>query len=129
MLNRFQGIGRLGKDPELRYLGNGTPVCNFSLACETSYKSGDEWKKQTFWGDVVFFGARAESIAKYISKGSLVYVEGRLQTRSWDTDSGKRYKTEIIGSDVKFLDNKSKSESESPKEENPPEEHSEIEPF
>ena len=106
MLNKWSGIGRLGKDPEIKYLPQGTAVCNFSMACETSYKSGDEWKKQTFWADIVVFGKRAESIIKYLNKGSMAYVEGRLQTRSWEVEGSKRYKTEIIGDQVIFLDNK-----------------------
>ena len=127
MLNKWVGIGRLGKSPELKYLPSGTLVCNFSMVCETSYKSGEEWKKQTYWGDIIFFGNRAESISKHISKGSLVYVEGRLQTRSWDTAGGKQYRTEIIGNDIKFL---SRSENK-PEEklENIPEEHTGLEPF
>jgi len=130
MLNRWTGIGRLGKDPELKYTPQGTAVCKFSMACETSYKSGDEWKKQTFWGNIVFFGKRAESIAKYISTGSLVYIEGRLQTRSWDTAGGKQYRTEIIGEDVKFLDTKTKKEEVTTSEaEVPPEEQTDLEPF
>lgn len=111
MLNFFIGIGRIGKDLELKYLPNGTAVVNFSIACETSFKSGDEWKKQIFWGDVVFFGKRAESISKYLSKGSLVCVKGRLQTRSWDSAGGKQYRTEIIGDDIKFLDGKIKEKN------------------
>lgn len=127
MLNKWIGIGRLGKDTELKYLPNGTAVCNFSIACETSYKSGDEWKKQTFWGDVIFFGNRAESISKHLTKGSLVYIEGRLQTRSWDTAGGKKYKTEIIGNDIKFL-SKSIDKTEE-KSDSIPQETSGLEPF
>ncbi len=133
MLNKWTGIGRLGKDPELKYLPAGTAICNFSIACESSYKSGDEWKKQTFWADIVMFGKRAESIAKHLSKGSLVYVEGRLQTRSWDTAGGKQYRTEIIGDDIKFLDSKTKNAQQKTGEELPleesPEEITDLEPF
>lgn len=133
MLNKWAGIGRLGKDPELKYLPHGTAVCNFSIACETSYKSGDEWKKQTFWADIVMFGKKAESIAKYLSKGSLVYVEGKLQTQTWDSAGEKRSKTQIIGENVKFLDTKTRSEQlktvEKLPEEKAPEEITDLEPF
>lgn len=126
MLNRWTGLGHLGKDPELKYTPQGVAVCKFSMACETSYKSGDEWKKQIFWGDVIFWGNRAESVAKYLRKGSLVYVEGRLQTKSWDTAGGKQYRTEIIGTEIRFLGIKGK---ESANEEAIPTEQTREEPF
>jgi single-strand DNA-binding protein len=128
MMNRWQGMGRLGRDPELKYTPGGTPVCNFSVACETSYKSNDEWKKETFWGDVVFFGKRAEAISQNINKGSLVYVEGRLQTRSWEKDGRKHSKIEVIGSDIKFLDGR-KKEGRPEEEGAAPEETTDLEPF
>jgi single-strand DNA-binding protein len=125
MLNKWQGIGRLGKDPELRYTPQGTAVLSMSMACETSYKSGNEWKKQTFWADIIIFGRRAESASQYLAKGSLAYVEGRLQTRSWEPNGAKHYKTEIIGDKVLFLDKRDKAAQETEYQE----EITDLEPF
>src|SRR5579864_327544 len=110
-LNRVMLIGRLTRDPELRYTSSGTPVCNLALATNRwgSDASGER-KEFTDYHDVVVWnqGNRklAELCSQYLQKGRLVYVEGRLQTRSWDdAQSGqKRYKTEVNASDVQFLD-------------------------
>ncbi len=85
MVNKVMLIGRLGRDPEMRYTGSGSPVCNFSLATDESYtdKSGQRQKK-TEWHNIVAWGKLAENCAKLLSKGSLCYVEGRLQTREWN---------------------------------------------
>ncbi len=98
MVNKAILIGRLGRDPEMRYTGGGTPVCNFSLATDESYtdKAGQRQKK-TEWHNIVAWGKLAENCAKLLSKGSLCYVEGRLQTRTWnDRDGNKRRTTEIV---------------------------------
>lgn len=129
MYQQFIGIGRTGKNPELRYTPNGTAVCNLSIACESSYKSGDEWKKNTFWADVVVYGARAESVSKYVAKGSLVMVKGRMNTRSWESNGTKHYKTEVIADDIKFLEKKKSEDSGASGEAITPEETTDLEPF
>ena len=114
-LNRVMLIGRLTRDPELRYTPSGTAVCNLALATNRygSDPATGERKEFTDYHDVVVWnqGTRklAETTAQYLQKGRLVYVEGRLQTRSWDdAQSGqKRYKTEVNANDVQFLDSRS----------------------
>ena len=110
-LNRVMLIGRLTRDPELRYTPSGTPVCNLGIATNRyGQDQNGERREFTDFHDVVVWnqGNRklAELCGQYLQKGRLVYVEGRLQTRSWDdTQSGqKRYKTEVNASDVQFLD-------------------------
>jgi single-strand DNA-binding protein len=112
-LNRVMLIGRLTRDPELRYTPSGTPVCNLAIATNRwgSDASGER-KEFTDFHDVVVWnqGNRklAELCSQYLQKGRLVYVEGRLQTRSWDdAQSGqKRYRTEVNANDVQFLDSR-----------------------
>jgi single-strand DNA-binding protein len=117
-LNRVMLIGRLTRDPELRYTPSGTAVCNIALATNRygSDPATGERKEFTDYHDVVVWnqGTRklAETTAQYLQKGRLVYVEGRLQTRSWDdAQSGqKRYKTEVNANDVQFLDSTGRQE-------------------
>ena len=108
MLNKAMVIGRLGKDPELRYTQSGIPVVSLTIATSEAYMDKDGIKQEkTEWHTVVFFNRQAELCAQFLSKGSLVYVEGSLQTRSWeDTQGQKRYTTEIKGNRVQFLDRK-----------------------
>ena|SRR5581483_742324 len=112
-LNKVQLIGRLTRDPELRYTPSGAGVCNLALATNRyGQDTNGERKEFTDFHDVVVWnmGNRklAELCSQYLQKGRLVYVEGRLQTRSWDDkDSGqKRYKTEVNANDVQFLDSR-----------------------
>ena len=97
-LNKVMLIGNLGRDPEIRYTeGSGDPVCNFSVATTDKWKSksGDPMEK-TEWHDCVVFGRTADLMMEYCQAGTMVYVEGALQTRSWDDAEGnKKYKTEI----------------------------------
>lgn len=95
-------IGRLGRDPEMRYTANGSAVTNFSVAADSGF--GD--KKKTEWFNVTAWEKTAEACAQYLNKGSLVYVEGRMQTRSWEQDGTKKYKTELVAERVQFLDTK-----------------------
>ena len=105
-LNRVTIIGHLGQDPELRYLTNGQAVGRFSVATDESYtdKEGNR-KERTEWHQVVLFGKMAETCEKYLAKGRLVYVEGRLRTREYEAknNGGKRQRTEIVASRVQFL--------------------------
>jgi single-strand DNA-binding protein len=106
MLNKVMIIGRLGRDPELRYTQSGSPVANLSVATDESYTGADGNKvERTEWHRVVVFQRAAENCANYLAKGSLVYVEGNLQTRKWQDQQGQdRYSTEIKAQRVQFLD-------------------------
>ena len=111
MLNKVQLIGRLGKDPEMRFLPDGTAIANFSIA--TDRKWNDETGKQrteTEWHTIIAWAKLGEVYNRYLSKGKLVYVEERLQTRSWETDGVKHYRTEMIAEQVKFLERKAATE-------------------
>ncbi len=106
MLNKVMIIGRLGQDPELRYAQNGTPIASFSVATDESYTDREGNKvERTEWHRVSVFQRMAENCANYLGKGSLVYVEGSLQTRKWQDQNGQdRYTTEIKAQRVQFLD-------------------------
>jgi single-strand DNA-binding protein len=107
-LNRVQLIGHLGQDPELKYTGSGAAVVNFSLATNENYKDANgQLVERTEWHRLVAYRKLAELFAEYLKKGSKVFMEGKLQTRSWDDkDGNKRYTTEIIVEDFIFLDSK-----------------------
>ena len=106
MLNKVMLIGRLGRDPELRYTQSGSPVATLNVATDESYTDRDGNKvERTEWHRVSVFQRQAENCANYLAKGSLVYVEGSLQTRKWQDQSGQdRYTTEIKAQRVQFLD-------------------------
>ena len=87
-MNKAMLIGRLGQDPELKHTTGGTAVCNFSVATDSSYKQNDSWEEKTEWHRVVVFSSLAETVAKYLSKGSTCFVEGRLQTRKYQDRDG-----------------------------------------
>ncbi|MCH5276495.1 MAG: single-stranded DNA-binding protein [Desulfovibrionaceae bacterium] len=108
MLNKVMIIGHLGRDPELRYTQNGTPVTTLNVATDESYMDKDGNKvERTEWHRVVVFQRSAENCSQYLSKGSMVFVEGRLQTRKWQDQQGQdRYSTEIKADRVQFLDRK-----------------------
>lgn len=101
-MNRVTLFGRLGKDPELKQAGT-MPVLKFSLATSERKKQGEQWIDHTEWHSVVLFGKRAEAMARLLSKGSQLVVEGSLRTSSWEKDGQKRYKTEIAASDVHLV--------------------------
>lgn len=104
--------GRLGRDPELKYLQTGTPVTNLSLATDESYKDKNSGEKvqQTEWHKVNVFGKQAENVAHYLTKGSLALVEGKLNTRKYQDQQGNnRYSTEIKAQRVVFMGNKQSS--------------------
>ncbi|MCH7616314.1 MAG: single-stranded DNA-binding protein [Chloroflexi bacterium] len=107
-LNKVMVIGNLGADPEMRYTADGAAVTNFRIAASRNYTASDgERKEETEWFRIVAFGKLAELCNQYLQKGRRVYVEGRLQTRSWEGQDGqKRYTTEVIAQDVQFLDSK-----------------------
>lgn len=108
MVNKVILVGRLGADPEIRYTQDGTMVTNLNVATNEQWKDKDGEKQQkTEWHRVVTFRKLAEICGNYLSKGSLVYVEGRIQTRSWDDkDGNKRFTTEVVASTMQMLDRK-----------------------
>ena len=105
-VNKVILIGNLGKDPEVKYTPSGTAVANLTLATEerTKDKSG-EWQAKTEWHNVVLWSRLAEIAGEYLKKGGKVYIEGRLQTRSWDdkTSGQKKYMTEVVGQELVLL--------------------------
>jgi single-strand DNA-binding protein len=105
-INKVILVGNLGNDPEVRYMPNGNAVANVSLATSDSWKdkATGEQQEKTEWHRVVFFNRLAEIVEQYVKKGSKLYVEGRLQTRSWEQDGIKRYSTEIVASEMQMLD-------------------------
>jgi single-strand DNA-binding protein len=105
-LNKVMIIGNLGADPEMRYTADGTALTNFRVASSRTDSSPDgERKEETEWFSVVTWRKLAEQCSQFLQKGRRVYVEGRLQTRSWDTPEGeKRYRTEVVAERVLFLD-------------------------
>ncbi len=104
-VNKVILVGNLGQDPELRYTGSGTAVCNIRLATNESYKDASgEWVERTEWHSVVAWARLAEICNEYLKKGSQVYFEGSLQTRSWeDKDGNTRYTTEIKAKEMMML--------------------------
>lgn len=110
-LNRVMLIGNAGKNAELQYAPNGQPRTKFSLAVNSRSKKGDEWEERTEWFNVVLWGDQAERVSQYITKGKPLYVEGRLQTRTWDDDKGqKHYQTEVVANSVQLLGEKPKGQ-------------------
>lgn len=115
-VNKVIAIGNIGNEPELRYMPSGDAVSNISLACSDSYKDKNGVKQdRTEWMKCVAFGRLAENITKYLKKGSKIYIEGRLQTRSYDKDGVKMYSTEIILSELVMLDSRAESASKGPR--------------
>jgi single-strand DNA-binding protein len=117
MLNKVMLIGRLGADPELRTTTNGTGVCEMRIATNESWfdKASNERKEKTTWHRITVWGKSGENCAKFLSKGSQAYVEGRIQTREWqDKDGNKRHTTEIIANSVQFLDSRGSGGGTSP---------------
>jgi single-strand DNA-binding protein len=106
MLNKVMLIGRLGADPEVRYTPDGAMITTFRLATDEQWKDKSGEKVQrTEWHRIVTFGRLAEICGNYLNKGKLVYVEGRIQTRSWEDKEGqKRYMTEIVAASMQMLD-------------------------
>ncbi len=105
-VNSCHFIGRLGANPEVKYMPNGNAVCNFSIANNLHYKDGksSERVNQTTWINIVAFSRLAEVVGEYLSKGSQVYIEGSLRTRKWQDKSGNdRYTTEVIASELQML--------------------------
>ncbi len=108
MVNKVILVGNLGRDPESRSMPSGQPVVNFSLATSRRYKDRDGNRKdETEWHNIVCFGKSAEIASQYLTKGKMIFVEGRIQTRSWEDKEGKKqYRTEIICENFQMLGSK-----------------------
>lgn len=120
-VNKVILIGNLGRDPEARYSKTGALMCSFSLACTEKFTTNGEKKERTEWVKIVTFGKLAELAEKYLSKGSPVYIEGRLQTREWEKDGVKRYTTEVVANTIQFLGGNDRRKND-PGPEAPPDE-------
>jgi single-strand DNA-binding protein len=122
-LNKVLIIGRLGKDPDLRYTSSGSPVATFTVAAGRQWKdSNGEQRDETEWFSIVVWNKLAEICSQHLSKGSRVYIEGRLQTRSWeDAQTGQtRYRTEVVANDMIILDQRTSRESAASDDFEPP---------
>ena len=126
-VNKVIILGRLGKDPEVRYLNGGNAVCSLTIATSESWndRNTGEKKEQTEWHKVVIFGKLAEIAGEYLEKGSEVYVEGKIQTRKWQTQDGTdRYSTEIsipqMGGVLQIIKGKSRDGSGQPQQQSQP---------
>ena len=103
-LNKVMLMGNLTRDPELRYTPGGSAVATLGLAVNNRYKQGDEWKDDVCFVDITVWGKTAENCSQYLSKGSPVFVEGRLKYRTWESNEGqKRNKLDVTAVNVQFL--------------------------
>ena len=114
-VNKVILVGRLGKDPEVRNFDNGSIVANFTVATSESYKdrTTGEKKETTEWHNIVLWRGLAEVAQKYLHKGDMVYIEGKLRTRSWEKDGVTRYTTEVLADNMTMLSTKGSSNSNS----------------
>ena len=119
-VNKVILIGRLGADPDVRYMADGTPVVTFNMATDEPILSAEgNWEKRPEWHRIVARRKLAENMANFLSKGRLVYVEGKLQTRQWQDNQGiKRYTTEIVAREIHLLDSAGSRPAQSPTGEN-----------
>lgn len=110
MINSCVLVGRIARDPEMRYTTSGMAVVNFRIAVSRPRRSG-EGEEQTDWLDVVAFGKTGEFVAQYLDKGALIGVEGRIQSRNWQTQDGQqRYSVEIVANSVQALESRQEAE-------------------
>ena len=113
-LNKAMIIGNLGRDPEMRYTPNGQAVTQFTVAVNRNFRGQDgEWQEETEWFRVVAWGQTGERAAEHLRKGGKVYVEGRIQTRQWEDQTGqKRYTTELIADRVTNLERRPREDGD-----------------
>ncbi|MCH7662795.1 MAG: single-stranded DNA-binding protein [Chloroflexi bacterium] len=113
-LNKVMLIGNLGRDPEMRYTPSGRPVTTFSVATNRTWKTSDgERRSETEWFNIVAWGSLAEICNQYLKKGQQVYIEGRLQSRSWEDDDNKKHQTtEVVAKDMVMLGDRRKEDTE-----------------
>jgi single-strand DNA-binding protein len=107
-INKVILVGNVGADPETRYMPNGNAVTNITVATSENWKDKNtgEQQERTEWHRITFYQRLAEIVAEYVRKGSKLYIEGRLQTRSWEQDGIKRYATDIIANEMQMLDSR-----------------------
>ena len=102
--NKVLLIGNLTRDPELRYTSGGTAVASFGLAVNRKFKQGEEWKDEVCFVDITVWAKQGENCAEYLNKGSLAFIEGRLNYQTWEAEGGqKRSKLEVVANNVQFL--------------------------
>ncbi len=119
-VNKVILIGNLGKDPELKKTPQGTPVAKLSLATNERFKGKDgQWNDRTEWHSIVLWQRLAEIASEYLKKGGKVYIEGRLKTSSWDDSGTKKYRTDVIATDLVLLGTPTKDAEEKPAEAGP----------
>ena len=110
-LNRVQLIGRLGADPELRHTATGLPVATFNLATNRQWPGKDgSIQEETEWHTIVAWDKLAQICSEHLTRGRLIYIEGRIHTRSWEANGQKQYKTEIVANDMLILDSRQAAE-------------------
>ena len=115
-VNKVILIGNVGKDPEVKHLENGTTLAKFSLATTEVYKKDNEKRSTTEWHNIVAFRNLADIVKNYVKKGDALYIEGKIQTRSWeDNDGNRKYMTEIVSNNIQMLGS-GKSEGGAPSE-------------
>ena len=111
--NKVLLMGNLTRDPELRYTASGAAVASFGLAVNRKFKQGEEWKDEVCFVDITVWAKQGENCAQYLNKGSLVFLEGRLNYQTWEADGGqKRSKLEVVANNVQFLGSKQPPDQE-----------------
>ena len=131
-INKVILVGNLGRDPETRYMPNGNPVTNVTVATSRGWKDRESGEniERTEWHRVVFFNRLAEIANEYLRKGSKVYLEGELRTRQWERDGQKHYSTEVVANEMQMLDSRGdmSSNTSAPSGGPPPRSQDEMEP-
>lgn len=129
-VNKVILVGNCGGDPESKFLPSGGAVCNVTLATSESWKDKNTGQQQerAEWHRIVFFNRLAEIVGEYVKKGSKLYIEGSLRTRSWEQDGIKRYATEIVASEMQLLDSRGGESEKRPRSQTAPSENRAPEP-
>jgi len=117
-INKVILVGNVGADPDIRSTAAGNAVTNISIATSESWEKDGEQQERTEWHRVVFFGKLAGIVGEYVSKGSKLYIEGKLQTNEWEKDGVKRYSTEIVANEMQMLDKKEKKSNQETNQKN-----------
>jgi single-strand DNA-binding protein len=113
-INEVRLMGNITQDPDLRFTPSGSAVLNFSMATNRSYKLNEEWKEEVTFHNIVVWANLAQQLSTRIKKGTKVHVEGRLQTRTWESEGKKNYKTEIVANNVILIDRYEKGQGAAP---------------
>ena len=117
--NKVMLMGNLTRDPELRFIANGSAVASFGLAVNRKFKQGDEWKDDVCFVDITVWGKQGENCAEYLSKGRPAFVEGYLKFSTWESEGKKRNKLEVVANTVQFLGSRNDSGGNLPAEQGP----------